>query len=302
MEKPTELLRQLADLRAVNEELRLWADLIEAVDHGVGAINEAGIILSGNPAWARMHGFPSLQEMLGQELLDLFVDRHQGQEVMQQALAGRPWHGEVACHRLNGETFPAALSLFFLGGDRVEHILGIFIEDITERKQAEARLREAYEEQARLREEVIAAQRKIIGELSTPVIPLLEGILVMPLVGSVDTERARHITEAILEEVSRQRARVMIMDITGVPVVDTAVANALLRTAAATRLLGAETILVGITPAVAQTMIQLGVALEGLTTWADLQSGVEYALRKIGKKVVPLGYGKEDLDTRSRRL
>lgn len=180
----------------------------------------------------------------------------------------------------------------------MERILGVFIEDITELEQAEARLREAYEEQARLREEVIAAQRKIISELSTPVIPLLEGILVMSLVGSVDTERARHITEVILEEVSRQRARVMIMDITGVPVVDTAVANALLRTAAATRLLGAETILVGITPAVAQTMIQLGVALERLTTWADLQSGVEYALRKIGKKVVPLGYGKESLDTR----
>jgi len=282
VERQSELLRQIADLRAVNEELRLWADLIEVVDRGIGAINEAGVILYANSAWRRLHGFSSLQEMLGQDFLDLVADGALVRKAMDQVISGWPWHGEVDCRRLDNTHFPAALSLFPLGGERTEPILGLFLEDITERRRAEEALRTVYEDQARLREEVIAAQRGVISELSTPVIPVLEGILVLPLVGSVDTERARRITEVVLEEVSLRHARVMILDITGVPVVDTAVANALLRTAAATRLLGAETILVGITPSVAQTMIQLGVSLEGLTTRADLQSGIEYALQVLG--------------------
>ncbi|MGB9724126.1 MAG: STAS domain-containing protein [Chloroflexia bacterium] len=283
MERPShsELLRQIADLRAVNEELRLWADLIEAVDRGIGAINEAGVILYANPAWGQMHGFPSLQEMLGQDFFELVEDGALVRKAVAQTLSGPSWHGEITCRRLDHTRFPAALSLFPLG--RSEPILGLFLEDITERRRAEEALRAVYEDQARLREEVITAQRKVIGELSTPVIPVLEGILVLPLVGSVDTERARRITEVVLEEVALRHARVMILDITGVPMVDTAVANALLRTAAATRLLGAETILVGITPAVAQTMIQLGVSLEGLITRADLQSGIEYALQALGR-------------------
>ncbi len=295
MERQSALLQQLADLRAINEELRLWADLIEAMGHGVGAVSEEGIILAANSAWAQMQGFSSLSEMLGQDLASLMEGGNRVQEAIRQAIAGRMWHGEVAARRLNDEAFPASLSLFRLGGDREERILGVFIEDIAERKRAEARAQEAYEEQIRLQEKLILVQRRTISELSTPVIPLLEGILVMPLIGSVDTERAHRITEVVLEEVSRRRARVMIMDITGVPVVDTAVANALLRTAAAARLLGAETILVGITPAVAQTMIQLGVALEGLITRADLQSGVEYALRAMRKKIVPASYGQNGL-------
>lgn len=164
----------------------------------------------------------------------------------------------------------------------------VLIIDITERKHAEEELRLAYEEQTRLREQVISTQQRLIGELSTPVIPVIEGILVVPLIGSVDTERAHRITETLLKEIGRTRAQMVIMDITGVPVVDTAVANALLRVAEASRLLGAEMILVGITPAVAQTMVQLGMDLQDLHTRADLQSGVEHALNRLGQAIVPL--------------
>ncbi len=282
-----ELERQIADLQAVNEELRLLADLVQAVDQGIGLINQVGVILYANPLWAQTHGFAGAEEMLGQDLFGLLLEQEQTEQAAEQVVQGQPWHGEVTGRRLDGSTFPADMSLFALdeesGPDR---ILGLFLHDITERKQMEADLRVAYEEQARAQEELIKAQRKIISELSTPVIPLMEGILVLPVIGSVDSERARRITEVVLEEVSRYRARVMIMDITGVPVVDTAVANALIRTATATRLLGAETVLVGITPAVAQTVIQLGVDLEGLTTRADLQSGVEYALKMLGQALV----------------
>jgi GAF domain-containing protein len=120
-----------------------------------------------------------------------------------------------------------------------------------------------------------------IRELSTPVVPLLEGIILLPLVGQIDTERAQRIVETLLIEVQEHRARIAILDITGVPVVDTMVAQALLQTAQAVRLLGAEPVLVGIMPEVAQTMVGLGIDLTKLATRADLQSGLEFAIEKL---------------------
>ncbi len=281
-----DLQRQIADLQAVNEEFRLLSELLQVVNQGVGLVNQMGVILYANPCWSQMHGFPSPEEMLGQDFFDLFVEPDLIREAVEEIAFGSPWLGQVACRRFDGSTFPADLSIFALGGaNNGGQVLGCLLQDITERKRAEEALRNAYEEQGRLREEVIAAQRRIIGELSTPVIPLMEGVLVMPIVGSVDSERAKRITEVVLEAVPRYRARVVMMDITGVPVVDTAVADALLRTAVATRLLGAEAVLVGISPAVAQTIVQLGVDLGELTTRADLQSGVEYALRIMRKRL-----------------
>jgi rsbT co-antagonist protein RsbR len=102
----------------------------------------------------------------------------------------------------------------------------------------------------------------------------------------VDSRRAEQIMDVLLEGVSNRRARVVILDITGVPVVDTSVANHLLQATQAVRLLGAECVLVGITPEVAQTVVGLGVDLRGLTTRSDLQGGIEYALRRMGQRIV----------------
>lgn len=121
---------------------------------------------------------------------------------------------------------------------------------------------------------------EMIREMSTPVIPVQEGVLVMPLVGIIDTSRAQNILAALLEAVERERARVIILDITGVPMVDTAVAQTLLQAARAARLLGADPVLVGISPQVAETIVSLGVDLSDLVSRADLQSGVEYALQR----------------------
>lgn len=118
-----------------------------------------------------------------------------------------------------------------------------------------------------------------IQELSTPVVPLLEGIILLPLVGHIDSGRTQHILDKLLTGVEGHRARIAIVDITGVPVVDTAVAQGLVQAAEAVRLLGAEPVLVGIMPEVAQTMVSLGVDLASLVTRADLQSGLEYAMK-----------------------
>lgn len=134
-------------------------------------------------------------------------------------------------------------------------------------------IQQGQDEQARLLE--------TIRQMSTPVVPVERGVLVMPLVGIIDTPRAQGIIQTLLTTIEEEQARVVILDITGVPVVDTAVAQTLLQAALAARLLGAETVLVGISPQVAETIVSLGVDLSGLVTRADLQSGVEYARRRL---------------------
>lgn len=128
-------------------------------------------------------------------------------------------------------------------------------------------------------EEVIQAQRIALSELATPLIPISDDVLVMPLVGSMDTRRAQEIFQALLHGLERSRARTAIIDITGLSVVDTQVANTLLRSAQAARLLGVRVMLTGIRPEVAQTIVNLGVDLGDLRTSATLQSGISDALQ-----------------------
>ncbi len=136
------------------------------------------------------------------------------------------------------------------------------------------RLQEASTTQDRLRE--------AIQELSTPIIPLYASILAVPLVGRVDSQRAQALTEAMLEAIAREQAEIVLLDITGVAVVDTNVANHLIQTARAAALLGSQVVLVGISAEVAQTLVQLGLDLGQLVTLSNLQSGLEYALSRQG--------------------
>jgi rsbT co-antagonist protein RsbR len=145
------------------------------------------------------------------------------------------------------------------------------ISNITERKQAEA-------ERANFQEQIIAAQRHALQELSTPLIPISDDVVIMPLVGSIDSRRAQQVMEALLEGVAHYQADTVILDITGVRVVDTQVANAFLRAAQAVQLLGARVILTGIQPEIAQTIVQLGADMSGIATHGSLQSGIATVL------------------------
>lgn len=140
---------------------------------------------------------------------------------------------------------------------------------------------------AAAREQVIRMQEARIHEISTPIIPLYHGILVLPLIGAIDSHRAGQVMERLLTGISEQQADVVIIDITGVPVVDTSVANYLLMATRAARLLGAKIILVGISAEVAQTIVRLGADLSGITTRANLQSGIELALAMQGLEIGP---------------
>jgi len=133
--------------------------------------------------------------------------------------------------------------------------------------------------------EIIDKHRQAMLELSTPVIQVWKGILTLPLVGPIDSFRARQVTEQLLDRITQTRAGFVILDITGVPLVDTNVANHLIKTIRAANLLGARCILVGIGPEIAQTLVRLGIDLAGIDTRATLQDGLELALRTQGWQI-----------------
>jgi rsbT co-antagonist protein RsbR len=165
-------------------------------------------------------------------------------------------------------TLAASRALEELGYQIMRVTIDLHHRDLVER------LQEANTTQAQLRE--------AIQELSTPIIPLYSGVLAVPLVGRVDSQRAQTLTEALLEAIAREQAEIVLLDITGVAVVDTSVANHLMQTARAATLLGSRVVLVGISAEVAQTLVQLGLDLGQLVTLSNLQSGLEYALSRQG--------------------
>jgi rsbT co-antagonist protein RsbR len=127
------------------------------------------------------------------------------------------------------------------------------------------------------REHLIKQQQEAIRELSTPVLPLRAGLLLLPVIGVIDSDRARQLTEQLLEGIRTHRAKAVVIDLTGVPAVDSGVANHLLQTVRAAKLLGATAVITGISTENAQTLTRIGVDLSGLTTTSDLQSGVDEA-------------------------
>lgn len=145
-----------------------------------------------------------------------------------------------------------------------------FIIDITERVQYEERVRE---------------QSHTIREMSTPTIKLWEGVLVLPVVGVVDSMRAQHMMDSMLNKIMETASKIIIMDVQGVAAVDTAVANHLIKITKATKLMGCECILSGITPAVAQTIIQLGIDMEHINTKSTLADALAEAFSRLNLEV-----------------
>ncbi len=172
--------------------------------------------------------------------------------------------------RKDGSTIPIEVAGTYCEIDDKQFGIA-FLRDLTERKRQEA-------ERAALQQQVIDAQRDALRELSTPLIPITNTVMIMPLIGTIDSGRAQQVMEALLEGVARQQAELVILDITGVSVVDTQVAQSFIQAAQAVNLLGAQVMLTGIQPQIAQTLVMLGIDLSGIVTRGSLQSGIAYAL------------------------
>jgi len=139
------------------------------------------------------------------------------------------------------------------------------------------------------RERIIRQQQEAIRELSTPVLQVRERLLILPIIGVIDSQRARQLTEQLLRGIRNNRAKVVVVDITGVPAIDSTVANHLVQTVEASRLMGASVIITGLSSEIAQTLVTIGVDLSKMNAVGDLQGGIEEAERLLGYKLIIAG-------------
>jgi rsbT co-antagonist protein RsbR len=222
-----------------------------------------------------LFGYPK-EELLGRPCGVLF-EREAFAETMANKIARgetiRAW--ETTCRTSSQQIISVSLSASAMD-DPNSGIQGIvcILQDITERKRSEEALRQGIAQ-----EEKIRVQAQMLAELSTPLIPINDAVMVMPLIGAMDSGRAQQVLETLLNGIAGSHADIVILDITGVPIVDTQVANALIHAAQAVKLLGAQVILTGIRPEVAQTLVGLGVDLRNLITHSTLQSGIAATLQ-----------------------
>jgi rsbT co-antagonist protein RsbR len=265
-------------LNTIMEEFRSAAtilhDVLEFMDDAVIAVDLSGRITLANRAACRLVGRVEA-ELKGEpvsSVLTTFPARALSEGTILE-LAARD-DEDAYLSAVDGRRIPVFVSISAMRHAQGEVTGAICVaRDITERKRVErerAEMRGAIEKQAAL-----------ILEMSTPLVPIWDGIVVMPLLGGVDDARARRIIAALLEGVARHRARAAILDITGVAVVDSHVAGMLLQAVAAARLLGARVILTGVRPDVAGALVSLGVDMSGVTTAASLQRGFMSALRGL---------------------
>jgi len=290
VEDLVEARSRIAELEALAEEAlldqRLLLALLDDVPDKVYFKDVESRFIRASRSTAEAHGLSDPAEVVGKTDFDLFTEEHarpafeDEQEVIR---TGQPVFKEEKETWLDGrETWASTIKLPL--HDREGKIIGTLgiSRDVTDQKRIEA-------ESLELQQEVVDAQQRAIQELSTPVIPVLEGVIIMPLIGSIDTLRARDIMRKLLTGIREQRAKVVILDVTGVPIVDSGVAAHLNKTIQAARLKGARTIVVGISDAVAETIVDLGLDWSGIETLSDLQTGLRVALQGMGFDLVRSG-------------
>lgn len=260
------------------DELRRSQHLLQGVidnnPSGISVVDRHRRILLVNHAIERFMGHPrdaiigKLQtDFYPQEVVDEWaISDH---EVFEQQCVIT---AENIAPMSDGDHIFISVKFSLLDDDGYAYAVGNIITDITEQRRAEA-------ERQSLQEQIIEAQQAALRELSTPLIPLAKGIVAMPLIGAIDSIRAQQIVETLLSGVAEHHARMVILDITGVSVVDTQVASAMIRAAKAVRLPGAKVMLTGIRPEVAQTIIGLGIDFTDITTRRSLEDGIASALR-----------------------
>jgi PAS domain S-box-containing protein len=265
----------LERLRQREAELTLYQALMECAIDGISYATPDRIVRYANSAFGTMSGYGT--QCVGHVMTDFIPPEQQAvarQTVGRAVHETGQWQGRIPYLRPNGEIWQAQASVFRVhASDGTDLGQAIILRDATDQIRGE-------EERAALQEQIIAAQEAALRELSTPIIPLSDDIVAMPLIGAIDSARAQQVIETLLAGVGTSRATTAILDITGVQVVDTQVANALIRAAHAVTLLGAQVVLTGIRPEIAQTLIGLGVDMRGITTRATLQSGIAFALAK----------------------
>jgi PAS domain S-box-containing protein len=257
-----------------------FRQMVERALVGIFRTTLDGHIVEANPTLLDMFGFDSIEEANEIGLLNLYVDPGQRQEMFQLLQQqGHVAGFEIDLRRKDNKVLRLSMNAQLVAGQAGQptYLEGT-LKDITERVQAAA-------ERERMHQQFVKAQQQAIQELSTPIIPIMERIIVMPLIGDIDTQRAQDIMRVLLAGIRQYHARIVILDITGVPIVDSGVASHLNKTIQAARLKGAQTIVTGISDAVAEAVVDLGIDWSQLETLSDLQTGLVVALAKMGRRI-----------------
>ncbi|WP_438025149.1 PAS domain-containing protein [Sorangium sp. So ce233] len=261
--------RRLAYAQA---ELRDFQALVNSAPDGVCIASREGAVFHANQAFRDMTGHGD--GALGKSLFDLYGAEEGDQlaAIVQQCFEQGSWQGTLALTQHDGRIIPCQVSMVALNGEAGRPpALATIARDLTP-------LHDAERERLALQEQVIQAQQATLRELSTPLVPLAEGVVAMPLIGALDRSRAQQAMERLLDGIVQHQFHTAILDVTGVKDVDAESADALLRIARAARLLGAQLVLTGIGPDTAQTLVDLGVDLTGIATRSTLQSAIAHAL------------------------
>ena|GEM_PF-2995145 len=271
----------LERLREQVERAGMFQSLVENANDMIIMSDLSGTITYANRATARLLEVEHPNDLIGQPFASFISsdDRPKIRDQIAPMLSNKQaWKGTYTLITTKNNQIPVEASTIPLLNDAGTVLsTGGIIRDERERLALIESLRQSNAEQQHTLE--------LLRQVSTPLMPVIDGILVMPIVGEIDARRASQIMESLMQGVVRAGADTIILDITGVPLVDTNVANALVQAARSVRLLGAQAILVGITPEVAQTLVGLGADLGELLTRGDLQSGITYALKRHGYRL-----------------
>lgn len=213
-------------------------------------------------------------QLVGTNLFDIYSNVPDGTETVKRALRGSPMHS-LSHTKADNSFWENWMVPIQDSHGNVESVIGLSL-DVSEARRAE--------EELRVRLLQIQKQQEVIGKLSTPIIQVWDGVLALPMIGVVDSARTADVMQNLLDEVVRTGARYAILDLTGVDMVDTQVANHLIRLVRAIRLLGAGGIICGIRPPVAQTIVELGLDLDSMVTRANLKAGIMFCINQMSQR------------------
>jgi rsbT co-antagonist protein RsbR len=263
------------------ETYRLLVDSVK--DYAIIMVNPQGIVSSWNEGAHRIKGYTA-DEIIGKHLSVFYTpeDIRNGKTEKELAIAAKEGRFEDDGWRVRkgGSKFWANVVITALYNED-GNLRGFakVTRDMTERKAAEEALAQ------KAASEALSRRAQEILEISTPVVQVWEGIILAPIIGTLDSQRTQQLTEKILNGIVDTRSTVALVDITGVPAVDTQTARHLIESITAVRLLGADVILTGIRPAIAQTLVHLGIDLAGVTTRSSLSAGLRTAMERLGLHV-----------------